>query len=68
MSKKDALNEMKGMTKKADVQNEHLENISISLTNIADCLAQLLDFISVVNFDELEAREQEMRTEAEKRL
>ena len=49
-------------------QNQHLENIAISLTNIADCLGQLLDFISVVNFDELEAREQEMRLQSEKRL
>lgn len=49
-------------------QNQHLETMAIGITNIADYLGQLLDFISVVNFDELEAREQEMRTAAEKRL
>ena len=59
---------LKDMAKAAEVQNEHLENIAISLSNIADCLGQFLDFISVVNFDELEAREQELRTAAEKRL
>jgi hypothetical protein len=59
---------LKDMAKHADVQNEHLENIAISLSDIADCLAQLMDFISVVNFDELEAREKEMRAAVEKRL
>jgi len=56
------------MAKAADVQNEHLENIAISISDIADCLAQLMDFVSVVNFDELEAREKEMRAAVEKRL
>jgi len=59
---------LKDMAKAADVQNEHLENIAISLSDIADCLAQLMDFVSVVNFDELEAREKEMRAAVEKRL
>ena len=48
--------------------NEHLENIAISLSEIADCLSQFLDFISVVNFDELEAREKAMKANNEKRL
>ena len=52
----------------ANVQNEHLENIAISLSEIADCLSQFLDFISVVNFDELEAREKAMKANNEKRL
>ena len=44
------------------------ENMAISLSLIADCIAQLMDFVSVVNFDELEARETELRTTKEKRL
>jgi hypothetical protein len=44
------------------------ENMAISLSLIADCIAQLMDFVSVVNFDELEARETELRTAKEKRL
>mgnify|MGYP001434742568 FL=1 len=59
---------LKEMAKTADVQNEHLENIAISLSEIADCLSQFLDFISVVNFDELEAREKAMKATNEKRL
>ena len=56
------------MATTADVQNEHLENIAISLSEIADCLSQFLDFVSVVNFDELQAREEAMRATNEKRL
>ena len=59
---------LKDMIAAADVQNEHLENIAISLSEIADCLSQFLDFISVVNFDELEAREKAMKASNEKRL
>tara|TARA_B100000900_G_scaffold262780_1_gene223997 strand:+ start:4865 stop:5062 length:198 start_codon:yes stop_codon:yes gene_type:complete len=59
---------LKDMIAAADVQNEHLENIAISLSEIADCLSQFLDFISVVNFDELEAREKAMKATNEKRL
>ena len=61
-------NLLKEMANAADVQNEHLENIAISLSEIADCLSQFLDFISVVNFDELQAREEAMRATNEKRL
>tara|TARA_B100000131_G_scaffold145668_1_gene141698 strand:- start:3226 stop:3423 length:198 start_codon:yes stop_codon:yes gene_type:complete len=65
MSKSETLEQMAQLGVE---QNQHLETIAIGITNIADYLGQLLDFISVVNFDELEAREQEMRTAAEKRL
>lgn len=61
-------NLLKEMANAADVQNEHLENIAISLSEIADCLSQFLDFINVVNFDELQAREEAMRATNEKRL
>ena len=61
-------NLLKEMANAADVQNEHLENIAISLSEIADCLSQFLDFINVVNFDELQAREEAMRATTEKRL
>tara|TARA_Y100001937_G_scaffold128186_1_gene202902 strand:- start:4173 stop:4370 length:198 start_codon:yes stop_codon:yes gene_type:complete len=59
---------LKEMARAADVQNEHLENIAISLSEIADCLSQFLDFVSVVNFDELQAREEAMKAKNEKRL
>ena len=59
---------LKEMATTADVQNEHLENIAISLSEIADCLSQFLDFVSVVNFDELQAREEAMREKNKKRL
>ena len=65
MSKSDTLEQM---AQQAVEQNQHLETIAIGITNIADYLGQLLDFISVVNFDELEAREKEMRLQSEKRL
>ena len=61
-------NLLKEMANAADVQNEHLENIAISLSEIADCLSQFLDFINVVNFDELQAREEALRATNEKRL
>jgi len=78
MGLKEALKQAKtleNMESLAKDQNDTLEkiannseNMAISLSLIADCIAQLMDFVSVVNFDELEARETELRTAKEKRL
>ncbi len=78
MGLKEALKQAKtleNMESLAKDQNDILEkiannseNMAISLSLIADCIAQLMDFVSVVNFDELEARETELRTAKEKRL
>jgi len=78
MGLKEALKQAKtleNMESLAKDQNDTLEkiannseNMAISLSLIADCIAQLMDFVSVVNFDELEARETELRTTKEKRL
>ena len=38
-----------------------LENIEIHMATIAESISQLLDFISIINFDELAEREEELR-------
>lgn len=45
-----------------------LENLEIHMATLAESISQLLDFISIINFDELAEREEELRAESHKRL
>jgi hypothetical protein len=45
-----------------------MQNIEIHMATIADSLSQLLDFVGIINFDELAEREEQLKMENEKRL